>query len=194
MIVFNSVRITQDNGTLIIDAEINHSQYFKKMYITNVWIDNQDTYFQNGPSDNPVYHKKIEPTVDENGIQSFNRSIYLAIDRSEIRGSLLNNMLFVYIGVDGIPDPDTPCGLDKNIWLKVTMNTYPLYKKLMQEFTNVSNTCIIPPGLIDTILRIEALDASIKTGNNLIAIDLWNNYFKNIPQTTPTNCNCNGNY
>ena len=144
MIVFNSVRITQDNRTLIIDAEINHSQYFKKMYITNVWIDNQDTYFQNGPSDNPVYHKKIEPTVDENGTQSFNRSIYLAIDKSEIRGSLLNNMLFVYIGVDGIPDPDTPCGLDKNIWLKVTMNTYPLYKKLMQEFTNVSNTCIIP--------------------------------------------------
>lgn len=194
MIVFNNVKITQDNKTLIIDAEINHSELFKDMYITDIYIDNQDTYSQNGPSNNPVYHKKLEPITSGAGVVSYNKSVYLTLDKLDIVGGIENNLLFVYIVVDGTPAPETPCGLDNTIWTKVVMNTYPLYTKLMKEFISASNTCIIPPSLIDTILRIEALDTSIKTGNNLAAIDIWNNYFKNIPQSITTNCNCNGRY
>ena len=40
MIVFNSVKVTQDNKNLIIDAEINHNDFFKDMYITDIYIDN----------------------------------------------------------------------------------------------------------------------------------------------------------
>ena len=44
MIVFNNIKITQDNKYLIIDAEIEDSTYYKDMYIDQVVIDNQDTY------------------------------------------------------------------------------------------------------------------------------------------------------
>lgn len=194
MIVFNSVKVTQDNKNLIIDAEINHNDFFKDMYITDIYIDNQDTFVQSGPSNNPVYHKVIEPIKSGAGEISYSKSVYLALDKSDIFGGIENNILFVYVVVDGIPDPNTPCGLDNKVYLKAAINTYPLYSKLMTEFSKLSDTCIIPPSLIDTILNIEALDINIKTGNNLKAIDIWNRYFKNISKTVTTNCNCNGRY
>ena len=194
MIIFNNVSITQDNKNLIIDAEINHSSLFENMYITDVYVDNQNTYNQNGPSSNPVYHKSFDPITSATGITSYNKSVYLALDKSDIKEGIENNILFVYIIVGGTPAPETPCTLDNHTWLKVAINTYPIYTKLMNEFNNLANTCIIPPSLIDTILRVEALDTSIKSGNNLLAIDLWNSYFKNIPQSITTNCNCNGRY
>ena len=55
MIIFNRVKISQDDRYITIDAEIDNSDYYKDMYIDSVIIDNQDTYTANGPSSNPIY-------------------------------------------------------------------------------------------------------------------------------------------
>ena len=60
MIIFNNISISQDDKYLIIDAEIEDNVYYKDMYIDSVVIDNQDTYIQNGPSNNPIYVYKAE--------------------------------------------------------------------------------------------------------------------------------------
>ena len=44
MIVFNSVKVTQDNKNLIVDAEINQNDCIKHMYITEIYIDKKDTF------------------------------------------------------------------------------------------------------------------------------------------------------
>ena len=152
MIVFNNIKITQDNKYLIIDAEIEDSTYYKDMYIDQVVIDNQDTYIQNGPSSNPIYTYQAQPqdnniytiddlankVTDEDGIavqdekdtQSYSRKVHLILDKKDLI-EIENNMFFVYIIAGGTTSPDTPCGYDVNVALKVVVNTYPIYNTMM---------------------------------------------------------------
>ena len=213
MIVFNNIKITQDNKYLIIDAEIEDSTYYKDMYIDQVVIDNQDTYIQNGPSSNPIYTYQAQPqdnniyttddlvnkVTDEDGIavqdegdtQSYSREVHLILDKKDLI-EIENNMFFVYIIAGGTPSPDTPCGYDVNIALKVVVNTYPIYNTMMQYLKELGNTCSTPYGIIDKILQIKMLDASVQTGNNLKAIEIWNTYFKNKQDSININCGCDG--
>ena len=213
MIIFNNIKITQDNKYLIIDAEIEDSAYYKDMYIDQVVIDNQDTYIQNGPSSNPIYTYQAQPqsnniytiddltnkVTDEDGIavqdekdtQSYSREVHLILDKNDLI-EIENNMFFVYIIAGGTPSPDTPCGYDVNIALKVVVNTYPIYNTMMQYLKELGNTCGTPYGIIDKILQIKMLDASVQTGNNLKAIEIWNTYFKNKQEDINVNCECNG--
>lgn len=213
MIVFNNIKITQDNKYLIIDAEIEDNAYYKDMYIDQVVIDNQDTYIQNGPSSNPIYIYQAQPqdnniyttddlvnkVTDEDGIavqdekdtQSYSREVHLILDKKDLI-EIENNMFFVYIIAGGTPSPDTPCGYDVNVALKVVVNTYPIYNTMMQYLKELGNTCSTPYGIIDKILQIKMLDASVQTGNNLKAIEIWNTYFKNKQEDININCRCNG--
>lgn len=214
MIIFNNVSITQDDKYLIIDAEIENSSYYENMYIDSVVIDNQDTYIQNGPSSNPLYVFKAEaqdnyiytsndlvnkvtdideqPILDENDLQSYSRQVHLRLNKNDI-GELENNMFFVYVIAGGTPSPDTPCGYDINIAMKVVINTYPIYNNMMQYLKELGNRCSTPYGIIDNILQIKMLDAAVQTGNNLKAIQIWNTYFKNKQDDNINiNCGCNG--
>ena len=213
MIIFNNIKITQDNKYLIIDAEIEDNAYYKDMYIDQVVIDNQDTYIQNGPSSNPIYTYQAQPqdnniytiddltnkVTDEEGIavqdegdtQSYSREVHLILDKKDLI-EIENNMFFVYIIAGGTPSPDTPCGYDVNVALKVVVNTYPIYNTMMQYLKELGNTCSTPYGIIDKILQIKMLDASVQTGNNLKAIEIWNTYFKNKQEDINVNCECNG--
>lgn len=60
MIVFNECRISPSGECVIIDASVKSSNYFDKVYIDSIIIDNQDSFTITGPSDNPVYSKKFE--------------------------------------------------------------------------------------------------------------------------------------
>ena len=213
MIIFNNIKITQDNKYLIIDAEIEDNAYYKDMYIDQVVIDNQDTYIQNGPSSNPIYIYQAQPqdnniyttddlvnkVTDEDGIavqdegdtQSYSRKVHLMLDKKDLI-EIENNMFFVYIIAGGTPSPDTPCGYDVNVALKVVVNTYPIYNTMMQYLKELSNTCGTPYGIIDKILQIKMLDASVQTGNNLKAIEIWNTYFKNKQEDININCGFDG--
>ena len=41
MIVFNNIRISQDDKYITIDAEIENNKYYENMYIDSVIIDTQ---------------------------------------------------------------------------------------------------------------------------------------------------------
>lgn len=57
----------------------------------------------------------------------------------------------------------------------------------------LSNSCGIPKGFIDFILRIKALDMAIETCNYTEAIKYWEMLNKMPTRTTTNNCGCHGN-
>ena len=57
----------------------------------------------------------------------------------------------------------------------------------------LSNSCGIPKGFIDFILRIKALDMSIETCNYIEAIKYWKMLNKMSTRTSTNNCGCHGN-
>ena len=214
MIIFNNIKITQDNKYLIIDAEIENNSYYKDMYIDSIIIDNQDTYVQNGPSNSPIYTYKAQPYInniytsddlvnkvtdedsnpvlDEGDTQSYSRQVHLMLDSKDL-GEIEGNMFFIYIIAGGTPSPDTPCGYDTNIAMKVVVNTYPIYKKVVDYLEELTNACNTPSHLIDAILQIKSLDACIQIGDNFSAINIWNEFFKKSSlNSINVNCGCNG--
>ena len=66
MIQYNELQITSDGKYLIIDASIETSDYFKDMFIDSIIIDNQDTYVDGSPSDNPIYTYNLSETTAGN--------------------------------------------------------------------------------------------------------------------------------
>ena len=184
MIIFNKIKISQDDRYIIIDAEMDNSDYYKDMYIDSVIIDNQDTYTANGPSSNPIY------TYQTQG----ERSIHLELTKVDLNISTLEkNMFFIYVIAEGTPAPDTPCGLDVSIVSKVLGNTYPIYRDIMKYIKELGDTCRTPYTLIDKLLQLKMLDICVQVGNNIEAIRIWKTYFMSIiDNNINTNCNCNG--
>ena len=214
MIVFNNIRILQDDKYITIDAEIENNKYYKNMYIDSVIIDTQDTFSPNGPSNNPIYTYKAQPlnsdiytendlankVTDEDNIPVqdenntyYSRKVHLELTKVDLNlATLEKNMFFIYIVAGGVPAPDTPCGYDNNIAVKVLVNTYPIYRNIMNYIKELGNTCNVPYNLIDKSLQLKMLDISIQTGNNIEAINIWKKYFMDNITNEPINCNCNG--
>ena len=214
MIVFNNVRISQDDKYITIDAEIENNKYYENMYIDSVIIDNQDTFSPNGPSSNTIYTYKAQPlnsdiyteddlankVTDEDNIPVqdknntyYSRKVHLELTKVDLNlATLEKNIFFIYIVAGGVPASDTPCGYDNNIAVKVLVNTYPIYRNIMNYIKELGNTCSISYNLIDKSLQLKMLDISIQIGNNIEAINIWKKYFMDNITNEPINCNCNG--
>ena len=184
------------------------------MYIDSVIIDNQDTFSPNGPSNNPIYTYKAQPlnsdiyteddlankVTDEDNIPVqdenntyYSRNVHLELTKADLNlATLEKNIFFIYVIAGGVPASDTPCGYDNNIAVKVLVNTYPIYRNIMNYIKELGNTCSVPYNLIDKSLQLKMLDISIQTGNNIEAINIWKKYFMDNITNEPINCNCNG--
>lgn len=214
MIEFRELRITSDGKYLIIDAAVKEHSYYENVFIDSIVIDTQDTYVQNGPSNNPVYQYKVEEDgvqnlyaipeecscnpvlIDEDKSYCFTygyeegRHVRLMLSTKDIP---LNNMLFVYAVAKGTPSPDTPCGLDNSIVMQTVVDLYPFYQNTLCFLKELNNDCEVPKGFTDMILRLKALELCIRTGNYPQAIKYWKKFFSNNNRvTTTSNCRCNG--
>ena len=212
MIHFNELRVSPNNTHLIIEAEIDSDKYFDKVYISDIIIDTQDTYSPNGPSDKAIYHHTTKKENDliyslpDNGcnpiqveddlsycfvdsIQS-QRKVRLVLSAKDLGVELNSNMFFVYVRAEGYPDENTPCGWDKELIMGTVVNLLPIYRMSIEYIKELNITCNTPKGFIDSILRFKALELSIKTGNYLEAIKLWNKFFMNKITNSTNKCNC----
>ena len=66
MVQFNELRITPDNKELIIDVSVKDLDIYTNVYLDYIMIDNQDTFIEDGPSDNPIYTHTIEDEAYSN--------------------------------------------------------------------------------------------------------------------------------
>nr|DAI45531.1 MAG TPA: hypothetical protein [Bacteriophage sp.] len=56
----------------------------------------------------------------------------------------------------------------------------------------LGNSCVIPKGFIDFILRLKALDMAIETCNYTEAIKYWKMLNRTQIRITSNNCGCRG--
>lgn len=216
MVIINELRITPDGKALIIDASIENLTYYKNVDIAAVIIDSQDTYIPSGPSNQALFHHSYEKepyTVstlnDCSSIQSEDscngivtsqvhgtKHIRLYLTAKELGVDLNNNIFFVYIVTNGIPAPDTPCGMDNIYTMGIAYNLRPIYNLGMNYVRDLTNECSIPKNFIDYILRYKAFELALKTGNYTLAFKYWNKFFKDKISTVskPKGCGCHGNY
>lgn len=180
MINFQELRITPNDEHLIIDVVIDSSDYYKDVVLDSIVIDTQDTYIDNGASENYVYRYTLTEEDD-------NKHIRLILTQKEI-GTIKNNMFFVYVITTGEPADESV--LDKNYKsVGVVFNTYPIYKESMMYTKEVACGCGIPKKFIDYILKLKVLEIAVRTGNYQEAIRYWNKLFRN---SINTQCNCYG--
>ena len=188
MIHFNELCI-RDNH-LIIDVNVIFEDYYNDVYLDNIIIDNQDTYTNGFPSDNPIYSKTIDDVENKFTKKAVGQKhVRIVLDENDIN---LNDMLFVYVTTKGNPSPDTPCGLDKNTTLGVVVDMMPYYTKGMQYLGELGNNCSIPSGFMDFILRTKALELTMKTGNYSKSIEYFNG-FKTGVVSPRGGCGCGNN-
>lgn len=193
MIQYNELQITPDGKYLIIDASVENSEYFANMTISEIIIDNQDTYLDSGPSSNPIYNCKIsEIELDSNiYVDEYKRRIKFILSSEDLEIDLNTNLLFVYIIVEGTPASDTPCGFDNKITLASVYNKYPIYKNYIYLLNEFNNQCKIPQKLIDAILQYKALTLCLSINNNVTAIDYWKKFYGNtISNISNYKCPC----
>lgn len=216
MLHWNELRITPDNRYLIIDVSVDNDSYYDNIVLDSIIIDTQNTYVQNGPSSNPIYTFKAEDRYDltysvpedcncnpvlEDEDKSYcftyggeqSKHIRLILNHTDLNVSLSNNMFFVYAIATGTPAPDTPCGFDNSQIMGTVVNLYSFYQQTMCYIRELENDCQIPKEFINMILRLKALELSIRTGNYPQAIKYWNKFFLNQNNKVPIyNCGCNG--
>lgn len=196
MITFNELRITPDSKSLIIDVSVKDYEYYKNITIDSIIIDTQETYLVSGPSSTPILTYSIDSTQD-NSLYTVhksldNKNIRLQLTNKDLQDKLSTSLLFVYVVVRGIHSPATPCGMDNTITLGTVVDLFPIYCKTISYLKELNSSCSIPKNLIDMILRLKALELSLKTGNYIQAIEYWNKYFINISTNiNSTSCGCN---
>lgn len=204
MVQFNDLSIYPDINKLIIDISVINDNKDVDTSIDSVIIDTQDTYCQNGPSNNPVYSYIVEENsipvyvpsdcqkpqtvyckddVDNPCIVGFNdNGKYLRLilsDKDLNVANLSNNMFFVYVNIrttSNIDDENSDSAATSENVMGVVFDKSVLYDISMKFFKELSCTCNIPKGFIDFILQMKALDISVETGHYIEAIHYWNNF------------------
>lgn len=213
MLQWNELRITPDNKCLIIDVSVDDIEYFKNVTIDSIWIDTQDTWIPSGPSGNAikVYSQPQEDALEEiytdtNVLTEEESQVYVRDNyskrniRLEIQKPILdlskNNMYFVYVIADVSKAPEytqAPCTCSNEKLMGTVVNVYPLYSTLMGSLKEIVNTCGQNKNFIDSFLRLQSIEASIKAGNYPMAIKYWNRFFAgNIKSVNYKSCGCNG--
>lgn len=218
MIVLTECRIDQEGKHLIVEASVNNLSFYKNVYIDSIIIDTNETFSANGPSSNPIFTQQFsnEPykadvredcnavAVDEEckcgdvytSQKALVKNVRLALTTKDLGlENLDDNIFFVYIVASGVPAPCTPCGLDNQYVMGVAYNLRPIYNMAMSYVKELNDECSTPKGFIDMILRIKAMELSLRTGNYTMAFKYWDKLFKNKVSMTPSRgCGCNGTY
>lgn len=161
MIRFDELRITNDSKYLIVKATIANN--YENIICDKLYIDNQDTYTLNGPSESPIVEINLESV----------RSIDLKIDLSNYNIKS-NDLLFIYIVLGNTESYN----IVNPYVMKTIVNLYPIYQDIMKCIRETELTCSAPEYFVDKILRLKSIDVCIRTGNYPQAIKYWNKFYK----------------
>lgn len=183
MVKFNELQILPNGQLMVIDVSVLDLPYYDNVYISEILIDTQDTYIDKLPSKEAINVYSATENV-KNARVELKNPLFVP--------SLEDNLFFVYVKVKGTPSADTPCGMDNEYTLGVTLYNCPLYNSFMANVKELNKECSVPKRFIDDYLKFKAFQLSIETGHYTEAISFYNKFFKNIRVFTSTKCNCHG--
>lgn len=172
MIQYNTLSL--DGDTLTVDIEVEDKDYYSSVYLVSCRIDTQDTYGKKDAYERIALREKNKQLQGAVTLPAYKNSIFIITPQTL-----------------GSPSEDTPCGKDV-IDKKILFYRKSLQDKGLVYLGELSNTCTIPKGFIDYILKCKALDLSIDTCNIESAIKYWNMLSQTTTTSVTTNCGCNG--
>ena len=182
MIIINEFRVTPDGKTLIIDVQIDESDYYNGGVIESVILDTNL-----GSKCVEEQNKIIQEAVGDGVTQ-----LRISLDVDTI-----GNEVIFYINAFGNSENikgwnELPCYLKITQVNAFTYNKYPIYKNIMCLTRELVGNCNIPMSFIDYILKLKALEAALNVGNNIAVNKYWKQLIKGISKMTPKQCGCNG--
>lgn len=184
MVTFTELKIS--NGYLNIKAAVKDLSYYTDVYISDLYIDTQDTFVSGGPSGDSSCVKHITYNTSDL-IKSIDESINIFDKPVDIE----NDIFFIYVKCTGEPSPYTPCGMDNEVTAGATTNFSKLYRKGLVYLKELSDTCNIPSGFIDFILKFKAFTLSLQTCDFIQAIKFWKKFFVG-NSIVSKGCGCHG--
>ena len=185
MVKFNSLYITSAGDNLVLNVSIEDLSYYTNVYISNVYIDNQNTFEETGKSDSPLYSYSVKDTDTL-------KTLSLTVPSTSILADLKNDLLFVWIVLKGTVSADTPCGMDSMSYVKAVYNQRRIADYQLPFIKEIDNSCCIPKNFIDMVLQKEALDMAVSTGHNITAISFWKKFFTDTDISITSTCSCHG--
>lgn len=208
MIEFKELYIDPQHKCLIIDVYIEDLSYYEGVVIDSIILDTENKYLPSEEAyESLVLYSQDNPSMNilntEGGRHvriELNQSILdvLQPEGTEYKITLSNNHMYtVTVNADTSNAPNiglSPCGCSEATVTRSLMDMQPIYNSLMAGIKQVAADCTIPKTLIDNVLRMNALDSALKTGNYPLAAKFWNTFYSN--STTPSiktrNCGCHG--
>lgn len=167
MIEFVELRITPDGKKLVIDVQIKNESYYTNVYLDDITIDTQDTYSTS--THTPIFYHEFGASE---------KSYSIELNANALQLTDLNQLFFVKVNAKGTPSPDTPCGKDIDCVTAAIANMYPMYQNGMNYIKQLAGSCEIPQGFTDFILRKDAIELALKTGNYTEAIKYYKEFAK----------------
>ena len=174
MIKYNKVHII-DGNKLELDFEFEESNYYEHATIWGVRIDSSLTYNTGThffPDKDYIYdgdNRHYQGVIPISGISK--------------------DLIIITPIVRAIIPPEAPCGTDvvdtRAIYNKDTLN-----EKGLAYLKELGDTCNIPRGFIDFILKKYALDLAIDTCNYGAAVKYWK-MLTMVKGTPIKGCGCN---
>lgn len=209
MVIFDELRITNDGQHLIIDCRIRKENWYNTVYIGGIYIDTEETYEEGGPSKRAAI---FAPTMQQLML-SPKKTMRFVYDKSDLKSLFLANpenkgvspdcdltkhLFFVYVKAFGTPAADTPCGMDDEYTLGVTMYMGKFYNDFMNSLKNINSTCSggcdVPSDIVDQLLQYMALTVSIDSGHYLKGIEEFKKWYtgKSYTNNSTKKCGCHG--
>lgn len=162
----------QDNGFLFIRADVEDSPYFEDIKIKGLKVDTSLTYGTGHPYE----------TLTQDATTTFVTGVILPPTHQQF--------FIITPIIEGDPRPDTPCNKDVPD-IGIIYNKEYLLSKGMNYLKELGDSCNIPKGFIDFILKQKALDMAIATCNPSVAHKYWN-MLTVANGGTLKGCGCNG--
>lgn len=172
MIKYNTLQI--DGDYLIVDLEIEDKEYYGGVFIEGIRVDTPLTY----KTDYPYYE-----FYDKDNDKVYSGRIPI----SNIKGDLI--IVTPKVDLTQIPS-DAPCGADI-VNKAIVYDKNVLFDKGLTYLKELGDTCKMPRGFIDFILKSNALDLAIATCNYNMAIKYWK-MLTMVKGTTIKGCGCDG--
>lgn len=181
MVKYNELSIV--DNYLIVDVEIENYPWYEEVFL-------EDLYIATKPNPNPdkgevyTFAEEGEPLEGGNANKRYRLKFYIP--------NIKNDLIYitpVIEGIDTIP-ANSPCGADV-INIGATYNKQSLLLRGMGYLKELGDTCNIPRGFIDFILKQKALDLAISTCNFSSAKKYYNLLTSSTKSTTK-GCGCYG--
>ena len=108
-------------------------------------------------------------------------------DHQMIQGIALAGMYYLYVAVQGIPNPDVPCCCFRELTVACAINHFPVYNLMLKIINAYEDRCMIAEDqLLDLYLKKKLITDAVELSDYTTA----NKIFKDIYDRELTRGNC----